>query len=231
MQRRGYAGQGPVIPDDKALEILRYLMDWQFGAGPLEFLFHEQDVEDIVINSISVTPTQFRVEVWTYRQSGKRSESVEISAEEVQEIINRNASYQGRALNTTAPIMKCADAQRLTHQCILNPVCDPQISATIRIHRLVARSFDDLVRFGTLTPAAASWLWMCVQAGLAIVVAGGTSSGKTNFLNAAGTSHAFRICVWCASRIPANSTWRCRTRCTWSRCNANQMRLQTLRET
>ena len=198
MQRRGYAGQGAVIPDDKALEILRYLMDWQFGAGPLEFLFHEQDVEDIVINSSAVTPAQSRVEVWTYRQSGKRRESVEISPEEVQEIINRNASYQGRALNTTAPIMNAQMRNGSRINAILNPVCDPQISATIRIHRLVARSFDDLVRFGTLTPAAASWLWMCVQAGLAIVVAGGTSSGKTNFLNALARlmpSHLRVVCI------------------------------------
>src|SRR5690349_15251951 len=35
MQRRGFAGQGPVILDDKAVEIVGYLMDWQFGAGPL----------------------------------------------------------------------------------------------------------------------------------------------------------------------------------------------------
>jgi pilus assembly protein CpaF len=67
---------------------------------------------------------------------------------------------------------------------VLNPVCDPHISATIRIHRLVARTFDDLVRLGTLSQAAASWLWLAVHSGLSIVVGGGTSSGKTNLLNA-----------------------------------------------
>jgi pilus assembly protein CpaF len=55
---------------------------------------------------------------------------------------------------------------------------------TIRIHRLVARTFDDLIQLGTLTPAAAAWLEMCIKARLAIVIGGGTSSGKTNLLNA-----------------------------------------------
>lgn len=184
MQRRGFTGQGPVILDDKAAEILRYLMDWQFGAGPLEHLFHEPDVEDIVINSIPVSPARSRIEVWTYRQSGKRRESVDISPDEVQEIVNRNAAYQGRSLNATTPILNAQMRNGSRINAVLDPVCDPQISVTIRIHRLVARTFDDLVQYNTLTPAAASWLWLCVQSGLAIVVAGGTSSGKTNFLNA-----------------------------------------------
>ena len=184
IQRRGFAGQGPVILDDKAAELVRYLLDWQFGAGPLERLFHEPDVEDIVINSIPVGPAQVRAEVWTYRQSGKQRESIDISPEEVQEIVNRSAASQGRSLNATTPILNAQMRNGSRINAVLDPVCDPQISVTIRIHRLVARTFDDLVLYGTLTPAAAAWLWLCVQAGLAIVVAGGTSSGKTNFLNA-----------------------------------------------
>jgi pilus assembly protein CpaF len=184
MQRKGLAGQGTVIPDAKAQEIIAYLLDWQFGAGPLEPLFHEPDVEDIVMNSVPVTLAQSRIEVWTYRQSGKRQEPIEITPEEVQEIVNRNAAYQGRALNATSPILNAQMRNGSRVNAVLNPVCDPRISVTIRIHRLVARSFDDLVRFGTLTRPAASWLWLCVQSGLATVVAGSTSSGKTNFLNA-----------------------------------------------
>jgi pilus assembly protein CpaF len=184
LQRRGLAGQGPVIPDEQAATLVRRLMDGQFGAGPLEPLFHAPDVEDIVINSVPVSPSEVAVQVWTYRQSGKHREPIAITAEEVQEIVNRNAGTQGRALNTTTPVLNAQMRNGARVNAVLDPVCDPGICATIRIHRLVARSFDDLVRLGTLTPAAASWLWLCVQAGLAMVVGGGTSSGKTNFLNA-----------------------------------------------
>jgi pilus assembly protein CpaF len=179
LQQRGLAGKGPVIPDDQAEVLLRHVLDWQFGAGPLEPLFHELDVEDIVVNS-----SDGSLEVWTYRQSGKRRESIELSLEALREIINRNAGVQGRALNPSAPILNARMRNGARINAVLSPVCDPHIAVTIRIHRLVARRFDDLVRLGTLSPAAAAWLWLCVQAGLSILVGGGTSSGKTNLLNA-----------------------------------------------
>ena len=184
LQRQGWAGRGPIIPDELVAELVRYAMDWQFGAGPLEPLFRENDVEDIVINTHADSEGVPGVQVWTYRQSGKRREQIAISVDEVREIINRNAGYQGRALNPTTPILNAQMRNGARMNAVIDPVCDPGLSATIRIHRLVARSFDDLVRLGTLSQAAAAWLWLCVQGGLATVVAGGTSSGKTNFLNA-----------------------------------------------
>lgn len=184
LQTRGLAGRGPVIPESQAHLLLQHVMAWQFGAGPLEPLFHEPDVEDIVVNSTQ----QSGLEVWTYRQSGKRRESIELSIEELREIINRNAGTQGRALNPLSPIlnaqMRNGAGTGARINAVLNPVCDPHIAVTIRIHRLVARRFGDLVRLGTLSAAAASWLWLCVQSGLSMVVGGGTSSGKTNLLNA-----------------------------------------------
>ncbi|NJM41948.1 MAG: Flp pilus assembly complex ATPase component TadA [Anaerolineae bacterium] len=44
-------------------------------------------------------------------------------------------------------------------------------------------------------PLPASWLWLAVQSGLAIVVGGATSSGKTNFLNAIGREMSTQLRV------------------------------------
>jgi pilus assembly protein CpaF len=183
LQRRGAAGHGPVISDALAHELVQHVLDWQFGAGPLEPLFREPDVEDIVINSADATG-QPALEVWTYRQGGKRREDIALTLDDLREVINRNAGYGGRALNPTTPILNAQMRNGARICAVLDPVCDPHISVTIRIHRLVARTFDDLVRLGTLSPAAASWLWLLVQSGLSIIVGGGTSSGKTNLLNA-----------------------------------------------
>lgn len=187
MQQRGLAGHGPVLPDADAASLLQYMLDWQFGVGPLQPLFREADVEDIVINSVlrpAAAAQAIGLEVWTYRQSGKRREAIELTADELRDLINREAAPQGRALNPTTPILNVQMRSGARLNAVLDPVCAPYISATIRIHRLVARSFNDLIQHGTLTVSAASWLWLCVQSGLATVVAGGTSSGKTNFLNA-----------------------------------------------
>ncbi|HEU4568130.1 MAG TPA: CpaF/VirB11 family protein, partial [Marmoricola sp.] len=55
----------------------------------------------------------------------------------------------------------------------------------VNIRKFVVRAarLDDLVSLGSLTQQAARFLEACVQAGLNIVVAGGTQAGKTTMLN------------------------------------------------
>lgn len=184
LQQLGREAKVRFIPDDVADEIVKYLLDWQFGVGPLQPLFEAPDVEDIVANTVRDAQGKLQVEVFTYRQSGKRRERIEITPEELLDLVNRNAASQGRMLTPTTPILTARMRNGARLSAALDPICDPYLSVTIRIHRLVARSFDDLVARGTLTVAAASWLWLCIRSGLALVVGGGTSSGKTNFLNA-----------------------------------------------
>lgn len=51
-----------------------------------------------------------------------------------------------------------------------------------------ADRLEDLVRIGTLTPAASAFLEACVAARLNILVAGGTQAGKTTLLNCLGAA-------------------------------------------
>jgi len=53
----------------------------------------------------------------------------------------------------------------------------------IRKFVVMADHLEDLVRLGTLTRSAARFLDASVVAGLNILVAGGTQSGKTTMLN------------------------------------------------
>ena len=184
LQDEGLSGRGPVIEDDQAAAIVKYLIDYQFGMGPLEDLFGENDVEDIIVNTHPGPDGKPRCEVWTYRQSGKRKEEVAVDPDELLAIINRHASAQGRALNPSSPILNARLKNGARINAILDPVCDPMLAVTIRRHRLVARSFADLVRMGSLSEAAADFLWLATRARLAMIVAGGTGSGKTSTLNA-----------------------------------------------
>jgi pilus assembly protein CpaF len=184
LQQEGLNGQGSLIEDSQAEAIVRYLLDYQFGMGPLEQLFAESDVEDIIVNSRQGENGKPICEVWTYRQTGKRREQISVEPQELLAVINRHASEQGRALNPSNPILNARLKNGSRINAILDPACDPFMAVTIRRHRLVARSFSDLVRLGSLTEAAADFLWLAIRARLATIVAGGTGSGKTNMLNA-----------------------------------------------
>jgi Flp pilus assembly CpaF family ATPase len=105
LQDEGLNGRGPLLDDAQAEAIVRYLLDYQFGMGPLEPLFGENDVEDVVVNSRMGEDGKPYCEVWTYRQSGKRREDMEVDPYELLAVINRHASEQGRALNPSSPIL------------------------------------------------------------------------------------------------------------------------------
>lgn len=129
LRQRGLAGRGPIFSDADLAAMLQRLMDWQFGAGALEPLFREPDVEDIVINSVREPSGEVALQVWTYRQSGKRHEDIALSVEDLRQIINRNAGYQGRALNPNTPIlnaqMRNGAGAGARINAVLNPVRDP----------------------------------------------------------------------------------------------------------
>jgi pilus assembly protein CpaF len=182
--QRGHAARGRVISETEAALLNTYLLACLFGAGELEPLFMATDVEDIIINTRRAGRRTVETEVWTFRQSGKRRESIEISADEVLELVNRSAARQGRQLSPVTPILNARMINGARINAVLDPVCDPALSVTIRVHRLIARDMDRLIALGTLTQAAAAWLTLCVRSKVSICIGGGTSSGKTNLLNA-----------------------------------------------
>jgi pilus assembly protein CpaF len=99
-------------------------------------------------------------------------------------------STTGRQLDVSEPILEARlpDGSRLT--VVLPPVAVDGPMFTIR--KFSARPFglDDLVRVGSLSVEAAAFLRACVQARATLLIAGGSSSGKTTLLNALSTSIA-----------------------------------------
>ena len=99
-------------------------------------------------------------------------------------------STTGRQLDVSEPILevRLPDGSRLT--VVLPPVAVDGPMFTIR--KFAARPFglDDLIRVGSLSVEAAAFLRACVQARATLLIAGGSSSGKTTLLNALSTSIA-----------------------------------------
>src|SRR5437773_1521096 len=73
-------------------------------------------------------------------------------------------------------------AARLRDGSRLHVICPPLAPftcLTVRRHRLLAHSLDDLLALGTLTPEVAGLLGAVVRAGLNLLISGGTGAGKT----------------------------------------------------
>ncbi|MDB5292693.1 MAG: type secretion system protein, partial [Phycisphaerales bacterium] len=90
----------------------------------------------------------------------------------------------GKRLDPNNPLAdaRLPDGSRVN--AIIPPVAIAGPCLTIRKFSKSRLGLDDLVKFGSVTPAVADFLRACVLGKLNIVVAGGTGSGKTTLLNA-----------------------------------------------
>ncbi len=172
LQARNAGERLTVTPEEWTQEIL----DTIFGYGVLAPYFADEAVEEIICNG----PGHIYI---IHAQRGKELSGVQFrTAQELRNFVNRAG---GKELNPANPKMdaQIKDGSRL--HAVQAPLAhNVPIAVTIRKHRLIARTLADLERLGTITPLAREFLQLVIQARLNCVIAGGTASGKTNFLNA-----------------------------------------------
>jgi pilus assembly protein CpaF len=93
------------------------------------------------------------------------------------------AGTVGRRVDEKTPLVDCRLVDGSRVNAVLRPVAIDGPSLTIRKFAADPYQVEDLIRFGTCTESGFGFLKACVQARANIVVSGGTSTGKTTFLN------------------------------------------------
>ncbi len=150
-----------------------------FGAGRLQPLLDDPQVEDILINGCD--------EVWLTYADGRKQPGPPVaeSDAELVELIQTLGSYAGlnpRPFDAANPELdlRLPDGSRLSATL---RVCE-RPAVAIRRHRFPRVLLADLVGNGTLSGELAGFLAAAVRARQNIVIAGETGSGKTTLLRA-----------------------------------------------
>ena len=159
-------------PDALAQELLHEAL----GLGPLEPLLEDDSVTEVMVNG----PDKIFVE------RGGRLELTDqafMDDASVLAIIERIVSPLGRRVDESQPYVdaRLADGSRVN--CVIHPLSLDGPCITIRKFSKRQLFDRDLIRFGTITDAMCEFLRICVLLRKNIIVAGGTGSGKTTFLN------------------------------------------------
>jgi pilus assembly protein CpaF len=146
------------------------------GFGPIQQLINSDSVNEIMVNG----PRQ----VWVEQNGRITLTDITFKDDEhVMRIISRIVAPLGRRIDESSPMVdaRLPDGSRV--HAIIPPLAIDGPVLTIRKFARVPLTVEDLLARGTLTQQAVVFLEASVRAGLNLLVAGGTSSGKTTLLN------------------------------------------------
>ena len=106
------------------------------------------------------------------------------SPEKLDDVIQQIVGKVNRVVNESSPIVdaRLPDGSRVN--VVTAPVALEGPILTIRRFPDVPITMDMLIGYGSITGEAAAFLETMVRAGYSIIIGGGTSAGKTTFLNA-----------------------------------------------
>ncbi len=106
------------------------------------------------------------------------------SRERLEDVIQQIVAGCNRVINTGMPLAdaRLPDGTRI--HAALPPVAVDGPVLTIRRFPVQAMDMEDLLRMGTLDEETAAFLQQLVRCGYSVMIGGGTSAGKTTFLNA-----------------------------------------------
>ncbi|MFN2488808.1 MAG: CpaF family protein [Actinomycetota bacterium] len=163
----------PRIEDRAAVR--KVVLDRVAGFGVLQPLIDDPDVEEIWINGPG--------KVFSARQGRHVLTNLVLSDREIRDLVERMLRSSGRRLDLASPFVDAMlpDGSRL--HVVIPDITKKHWAVNIRKFVLRAHRLEELVRLGSLDHRCAAFLDGAVKAGLNIVVAGGTQTGKTTMLN------------------------------------------------
>jgi len=165
--------------DKKTIKFMAsYLTMKSLKLGKIELLLHDNNLEEIAVNGAYDN-------VWVYH---KKYEWLKTNIKlKSPDIIYKYAASIGRRVGKEITILNpLMDATLKTGDRVnatLKPISSFGNTITIRKFARKPWTITDMINNKTITPEAASIIWLSVQYELSTLITGGTASGKTSMLN------------------------------------------------
>ncbi|VVB98377.1 putative KH and PIN-domain containing protein [uncultured archaeon] len=169
----------PNLTEDKKRILASYLLQNALGLGEIETLLSDDRLEEVVINNS-------REPIWVYHKKyGWCKTNLTLKDEEaIFDYSSLIARKVGRQINVLTPLLDAHLPSGDRVNSTLFPVSNFGNTLTIRKFSRNPWTITTLIKNKTMSPEIGALIWMCVQNELSLLIAGGTGSGKTSFLNA-----------------------------------------------
>jgi len=157
-------------------QLVNEVLDETFGLGPLETLLKDPHISDILINGA--------MKVYVERKGRLELTNVNFKDDaHLMHVIDKIVSSVGRRCDEVSPMVdaRLKDGSRVN--AIIPPLAIDGPSMSIRRFGKDPITWDDYVKFNSVTPGMVEFLRACVISHMNILIVGGTGSGKTTLLN------------------------------------------------
>ena len=173
---RALRDDGVLLGTDLLLAEAERLHGELLGAGPLTRLLRDPLVTDVLVTG----PDR----VWVDRGSGAEPVDVRFPDDAaVRRLAQRLAAACGRRLDDSSPYVDARMPDGTRVHAVLAPVAVSGTCLSLRVPRRRAFTLDELVDAGSLPAEVVPWVRAVVDARLAVLVTGGTGTGKTTWLS------------------------------------------------
>ncbi len=157
-------------------QLIEEVLDEVFGLGPLEPLFRDRTVSDILVTTPKIV----------YVERAGKLERTSITFRDdahLVRIIERVVSKVGRRIDESSPMVdaRLPDGSRVN--AVISPLAVDGPLLSIRRFGGSPLQPVDLIRNQSITDPMLELLKCSVKARLNIIISGGTGAGKTTFLN------------------------------------------------
>jgi pilus assembly protein CpaF len=165
----------PLTSADRS-RVAQEVADEILGHGPLEPYLRDPEVTEIMVNGYD--------QIYVEREGRLYPVPATFTDEShLRRTIEKIVARVGRRVDESSPMVdaRLPDGSRVN--AVIPPIALDGSLLTIRKFAAEPFGVDDLIAFGTMTPAVADLLEACIRGRLNIVIGGGTGSGKTTTLN------------------------------------------------
>jgi flagellar protein FlaI len=168
----------PQLNKSKTGMLICHLLCDMIGLGPIEIPLNDPNLEEVVVNTS-------REPVWVYHKKfGWLKTNITISSEpKLQNYANIIARRVGRQITTLEPLLDAHLTTGDRANATLFPISSKGNTLTIRKFSRRPWTITDFISNGTINLEVAAFIWLAMQYEMNVIVAGGTSSGKTSLLN------------------------------------------------
>jgi pilus assembly protein CpaF len=167
--------EAPLTTQEKAL-IIKQIGDSVLGLGPLEAYVGDPEVTEVMVNNFETIYVERNGKLyWTGAKF--------LNEHQLRRTIDKIVARVGRRVDEASPYVdaRLPDGSRVN--AIIPPLAIDGPALTIRKFSADPYGADDLISFGTFTPAVSEFVDACVRGRINALVSGGTGAGKTTTLN------------------------------------------------